>query len=282
MNQLIVPASGVNVSVTAGAPFSGPVATFVSPFPSASAASYTVTIDWGDGITSTGTITGTATLTVSGSHTYADPGIDAIAVVINGKPGFPATATVYPTANVTSLGQDVQHGLTGGVGFWHAKNGQALINSFNGDSTATALSSWLAASFSNLYGAGSANNLSGETNAQVAAFYQSRFALSGSNLEAEVLATALNVYTTTQSLGGSIGQTYGFTVSADGLGADSFNVGADGAAFGVANKTTLNVYELLKAVDRQAVNGVLYNGDTTLSKEANDLFDALNKAGAIS
>jgi hypothetical protein len=35
-------------------------------------------------------------------------------------------------------------------------------------------------------------------------------------------------------------------------------------------------------VNRQAVNGWLYNGETTLSKEANDLFDALNKVGAIS
>ncbi len=86
----------------------------------------------------------------------------------------------------------------------------------------------------------------------------------------------------TQSLGGTIGNAYGFTVSATGLGADSFNVGADGAAVGVATKTTLNVYEILRAVDRQAVNGVLYNGDTTLQKEANDLFDALNQAGATS
>jgi hypothetical protein len=34
----------------------------------------------------------------------------------------------------------------------------------------------------------------------------------------------------------------------------------------VADSTTLHVYELLKAADRQAVNGVLYNGDTTLQK----------------
>src|SRR5262249_49388101 len=107
------------------------------------------------------------------------------------------------------------------------------------------------------------------------------FALPGSNLEAEVLATALNVYATTQSLGGSIGQAYGFHVTATGLGADSFNVGADGAAFGVANNSTRNVYELLQAVDEQILDGVLYNGHQTLRREANDLFDALNKAGAI-
>jgi uncharacterized protein (TIGR03118 family) len=87
---------------------------------------------------------------------------------------------------------------------------------------------------------------------------------------------------TTQSLGGTAGQAHGFTVTATGLGADSYNVGADGAAFGVKNNTTLNVYELLKAVDRQAVFGVLYNGDKTLRNEANDLFNNLNQAGAIS
>jgi hypothetical protein len=64
--------------------------------------------------------------------------------------------------------------------------------------------------------------------------------------------------------------------------ADSFNVRADGAAVGAANNAMLNVYEQLKAVDQQAVNDVRYDGDTTLSKEANDLFDALNQAGAIS
>jgi hypothetical protein len=38
----------------------------------------------------------------------------------------------------------------------------------------------------------------------------------------------------------------------------------------------------LEAVNQQAVNGVLHATSTTLQKEANDLFDALNKAGAIS
>jgi hypothetical protein len=86
-------------------------------------------------------------------------------VQISHKLGNTTTATVYPTANVTSLGLDVQHGLTGGIGFWHGKNGQALINSFNGGSNATALSTWLSTSFANLYGAGAGpNNLTGESN----------------------------------------------------------------------------------------------------------------------
>ena len=74
---------------------------------------------------------------------------------------------------------------------------------------------------------------------------------------------------------------YGLKVSASGLGAASFNVGADGTAVGVANKTTLTVNALLAAVNQRAVNGVLYNGDTTLRQQAADLFDALNNAGSI-
>jgi hypothetical protein len=275
-------ASAVNFSAIAGAPFSGTVATFINADPFGSAASYTAIITWGDGSTSTGTITGTGTLSVSGSHTYADPGTEAMSVQISHNLGDTTTATVFPTATVTTLGQGVKHGLTADAGFWHNSSGQALINSLNGGSSTTALSAWLAASFPNLYGAGAgANNLSGQTNAQVAAFFQSQFALPSPTVEAQVLATALDVYATTLSLGGAAGQAYGFTVTATGLGADSYNVGSDGAAFGVANKTTLNVYELLKAVDSQAFDGVLYGGDKTLRNEANDLFSALNQAGSI-
>lgn len=173
-------AAAVNFSATAGAPFSGAVATFVNADPFGTAASYTATIDWGDGSASVGTIAGTGTLVVTGFHTYADPGIYAATVQISHNLGDTTTATVYPTATVISLGQAVPDGLTGGIGFWHNKNGQALINAFNGGPGATALSTWLAMSFPNLYGAGAgANNLTGATNVQVAAFYQSQFALSG-------------------------------------------------------------------------------------------------------
>ena len=50
---------------------------------------------------------------------------------------------------------------------------------------------------------------------------------------------------------------------------------------GEANNPTLTVNALLAAVNQQAVNGVLYNGDTTLRQQAADLFDALNNAGSI-
>jgi hypothetical protein len=273
-------ASGVNFSATAGAPFSGTVATFTNVAPNTSA--YTALIDWGDGSTSTCSISVSGnSLAVTGSHTYADPKTYTVSVQIS-NPNT-ATAKFTDNATVTSLGQSVGKGLAGGIGFWQNSNGQTLIKSFNGGATATTLSAWLATTFPNLYGASAgANNLTGKTNAQVAAFYLSQFNLSAPKAQAQVLATALNVYATTQGLGGTAGVAYGFSVSASGLGARSYNVGSDGAAFGVANNTTCNVYQLLLAVNKQAVNGVLYNGNATLQSQAAALFNALNVAGGIS
>jgi hypothetical protein len=267
-------ASGANFSATAGAPFTGTVATVSNNVDPLGSADYTAVISWGDGSTSPGVISGTgSTLTVTGSHTFADPVNRTVSVTISNNHGNTTTATVSDTAKVTSLGLNAAKGMTGGIGFWQDNNGQALINSFNGGSTSTVLGNWVAASFPNLYGASTgANNLAGKSNAQVATYFQTLFNLSGTKVQAQVLAVALNVYATTSSLGGNAGVPYGFTVTATGLGARLYNVGKDGAAFGVANNTTLNVYELLLAVNRKAVNGVLYNGDATLQAQCADLF----------
>jgi hypothetical protein len=139
------------------------------------------------------------------------------------------TATVSDTATVTRLGQGVGTGLTAGIGFWHNKNGQALITSFNGGPSSTVLPNWQAASFPNLYGAGAgANSLAGKTNAQVATYFQTLFALGGTQVQAQVLAVALKVYARTSSLGGTAGVAYGFTVSATRPGARSYSVGTEG------------------------------------------------------
>jgi hypothetical protein len=211
-------------------------------------------------------------------------------VTISHNLGYATTATVGDTATVTSLGQTVVHGLTGGLGFWHSSSGQALITSFNvtaSNPSPTALASWLMATFPNLYG-----SLALTTNADVAAYVQTLFTQAAkatgtktqvlaAQAPVEVLVTALNVYATTASLGGMAGATYGFTVSAWGLGASSDNVGGDGAALGVASNTTLTVDALLLGVNDRATNGALYNGDVTLQAEAADLFTALNQAGSI-
>ena len=127
------------------------------------------------------------------------------------------------------------------------------------------------------------NNLAGKSNAYVAALFQQDFVLKGVKLDAQVLATALSVYATNATLDNTQAATkYGFTVSGNGVGTATFNVGSNGAAFGVANNTTMTVMDLLLAADRQAVNGVLYNGNATDRNQANNVFSALNQAGGIS
>jgi hypothetical protein len=283
-------ASGVNLSATAGAAFSGTVATFTTSETVDSAAAFTAVITWEDGTTSSGVISGSSgSFTVSGSHTFATAGtFTSVSVKITNPNTLPATAT--DIATIAGLGKSVVPGLTGGIGFWSNSNGQALIKHFNGGSNSTALSAWLGANFPNLYGAGAGGNSllnyqgtgKAATNAQVAAYFTMLFNLGGPKAQAQVLAVALNVYATTSSLGGSTAAAYGFTVSAAGLEAYSYNTGKDGAAFGVANNTTLNVYQLLAAVNKQAKNGVLYGGSVSLQSQCADLLTALNIAGSIS
>jgi hypothetical protein len=69
-----ITAKGKNIQATSGTAFTGTVATFTSTDTAATASSFTATIDWGDGTTSTGTITADPKggFDVSGTHTYTD------------------------------------------------------------------------------------------------------------------------------------------------------------------------------------------------------------------
>ena len=91
------------------------------------------------------------------------------------------------------------------------------------------------------------------------------------------MATALSVYVTKSSLSGQlhVGSTmttqdaidhvenFGFEVSTGGLGAVTFNVGVFGEAFGVADHSEVLIIDLLKSVNDQSKDGLLYdiNGD---------------------
>jgi hypothetical protein len=174
----------------------------------------------------------------------------------------------------------VREGQTAGIGFWNNKRGQALIKALNGG-VGTQLGDWLAATFPHMFGALSgSNSLAAKNNAYVASFFQSRFVVHGQKVDAQVLATALAVYVTNATLDSTgVASQYGFTVSGNGVGTATYNVGDDGAAFGVANNTRVTVMDLLLAVDAQAVNGVLYNGDAAKRKMANDVFSDINEAG---
>ncbi|MFO0950726.1 MAG: SdrD B-like domain-containing protein [Isosphaeraceae bacterium] len=177
----------------------------------------------------------------------------------------------------------VGEGQTAGIGFWNNKNGQALIKSLNGGAGRTQLGDWLGATFPNMFGVNSGtSNLTGRSNADVAAFFQGRFVLKGEKLDAQVLATALAVYVTNATLNGTrAGTLYGFVIAGNGVGTATFDVGSNGEAFGVANGTVMTVMDLLLAVDLRSTNGVLYNGNTARRTRANNVFAAINQAGRI-
>jgi hypothetical protein len=109
VSQTVTPAlltaTGVNFTATAGAPFSGVVATFGNADPLGTTASYTATITWGDGNTSTGTVTdaGGGQFAVSGSNTYATPASYDVTVQISHRLGYTTPATAHSTATVVQL-----------------------------------------------------------------------------------------------------------------------------------------------------------------------------------
>jgi hypothetical protein len=211
--------------------------------------------------------------TAGGGLVATDQFAVALALEVNGLN--------YNYGELPTATGSVQKGQTAGIGFWNNKHGQDLIKALNGGATSTQLANWLAATLPHLFGvnAGSAN-LTGKSNDDVAALFLADFVLKGVKLDAQVLATALSVYATSATLDATgVAAAYGFTVSGDGVGTATVNVGSNGDAFGVANNTTMTVLDLLRATDAQAVNGVLYNGDATKRNHANNVYSALNEAG---
>ena len=110
--------TGTPVAATEGLPFSGPVATFTEADASAPAAQFSATIDWGDGATSAGTVSGPAggPFTVSGTRTYADEGSFPVKVTIVDNVNSSNTTTASTTATVADAALTAGTlTLTGGV-----------------------------------------------------------------------------------------------------------------------------------------------------------------------
>ncbi len=86
--------TGQNVSATEGSAFNGIVATGTE---SGSIGTLSASIAWGDGTTSTGTVTSTGqnTFSVSGTHTYAEEGHPIISITVLDNYGHGAT-TISP------------------------------------------------------------------------------------------------------------------------------------------------------------------------------------------
>jgi len=94
--------NAVNLSAAEGAAFNGTVATFSDADTSKTPASFTATINWGDGTTTAGTITGgSGSFTVTGQHTYADEGSFTFTVTVTEIGAGGATASASATATVS-------------------------------------------------------------------------------------------------------------------------------------------------------------------------------------
>ena len=95
-------ATGVPVMSTEGLSFTATVATFTDPNTSSTPADYVATIDWGDGSSSTGTITGSAgSFSVSGTHTYADETKTPFTVTITITDAHNPSRQATPTSTAT-------------------------------------------------------------------------------------------------------------------------------------------------------------------------------------
>jgi hypothetical protein len=82
--------------------FSGTVGHLRDDDPTATASEYTVTIDWGDGTSSAGTVIGkNHPFRISGTHTYAAAAAYTVTVSVRDTGG--ATATATSTLNVTDF-----------------------------------------------------------------------------------------------------------------------------------------------------------------------------------
>ena len=196
----------------------------------------------------------------------------------------------------TEAGQAVQSGDTAGIGFWQNKHGQALINQGG-----TSLVSWLNANFSHIFGTTFSNGTNGDNAAEVASFYKNEFfakkVQGTSKVDAQFMATALAAFFTSSNLsGGSVATGYGFTVTTTGIGTRVVNVGASGAAFGVADNTNMTVMALLLATNNLTGastngtyrnvydtngDGVLDNAEKALRDKANTIYTTINEGGHI-
>jgi hypothetical protein len=107
-NDVLTP-HGTTISGSPGQVLSNVVvATFSDTDTTNVAGDFTATIDWGDGTTTPGTVSGSgATFSVAGTHTYAANGHDTINVTLTDDAPGTATASANSTANIGLAGQVV-------------------------------------------------------------------------------------------------------------------------------------------------------------------------------
>jgi hypothetical protein len=111
-----ITAAGVKFNVQQGVPaLNMRVATFTDPDPGATAGEYTATIAWGDGTSSSGTVTADpgGGFDILGSHTYAQAGTLTALVTVGDTSAWSNRATVSDTATIAAGVPDAPITLTG-------------------------------------------------------------------------------------------------------------------------------------------------------------------------
>jgi hypothetical protein len=97
----VLSGAGLSISVIEQTAFSGNVATFTDTDKTSPASDFIGTIDWGDGTTTAGTVSGvTGAFTVSGSHPYAEDGSYVTKIILSDDAPGTATATAAGAATV--------------------------------------------------------------------------------------------------------------------------------------------------------------------------------------
>jgi hypothetical protein len=100
----VLAGQGMSFTANAHQAFSGAVATFSDTDTANVAGDFAALIDWGDGQTTTGTVSGgNGSFTVAGSHTYAAAGQDTVKVTLADDAPGTASATATATATVNQV-----------------------------------------------------------------------------------------------------------------------------------------------------------------------------------
>jgi hypothetical protein len=134
-----VTSNGTNISATEGKSFSGTVATVTDPDTNATPGEYSASINWGDGQTSTGTVTGSGgSFTVSGSHTYAEEGSHNVTVTTTDvdNSGNAATATSHvaiadAALSASGVSKSSPAQFTGTVATFHDQDPAGTISDYS-------------------------------------------------------------------------------------------------------------------------------------------------------
>ena len=253
-----------------------------SGMPFSNSAGYSVSVTPPSGYSASAATVGAVNSQADGTATTSPEGVQSIVLAGSTQ----TTGTGYNLGLTKSV--PVAAGEFATIGFWRNSNGQAVIKSFNGSSTATGLGNWLAATFPNLFGSTKdpVGNLTGETNSQIASLYAGLPNNGVTNNDyIQTFAVALGIYADTTSLSGAstLATKYGFTVSSAGFGTATYNVGSNGAAFGVANNTSLTVLSVVQTINSNysPTTGTCYGGSSTLGSDANNVLNGINTTGDV-